>query len=310
MLNSVKARQVRADLMLLGVAAVWGATFVVVQDALNGIGPYFFLAIRFSMACLFLSLIFFNKLKKINRVNLAAGFFIGIFLFGGYAFQTVGLKYTGAANAGFITGLSVVLVPLFTAIGYRRLPSRFLILGVLSATAGLGLLAIGEAFSVNRGDVLVFFCAICYALHIILVGRYAARLDPVLLAIIQIGTVSAISFIFGLALEEMPAEITRPVWTALLITAIPATALAFLIQNKVQQFTSTTHTAIIFTTEPVFAALTAFLFANEFLAARQLVGCFLILAGMLAVELKGEESPMRKESSGISQSYKIRSRSQ
>lgn len=287
MLNGDQARQIKADLSLLGVAAVWGITFVVVQDALSGIGPYYFVAIRFALAFLFLSLVYYKKFGQINRQSLTAGIFIGFFLFGGYAFQTVGLKYTGAANAGFITGLSVVLVPLFTALGLRRLPAYYATFGVLCAAIGLGLLAINDSFTVNYGDVLVFFCAICYALHIIMVGRYATRLNPELLAIIQIGAVSVISFIFGLSLETIPAEFTRQVWIALLITAIPATALAFLIQNKVQRFTSTTHTAIIFAMEPVFAALAAYLFSNEVLSARQLIGCFLILAGMMTVELKG-----------------------
>lgn len=286
-MNGGQMRQVRADLSLLSVAAVWGVTFVVVQDALSGIGPYYFVAIRFALAFLFLSLLYYKKLGQINRHNLTAGILIGFFLFGGYAFQTVGLKYTGAANAGFITGLSVVLVPLFTALGLRKMPTYYATFGVLCATAGLGLLAINDTFTVNYGDVLVFFCAICYALHIIMVGRYATRLSPELLAIIQIGTVSAISFIFGLSLETLPAQLSSPVWTALLITAIPATALAFLIQNKVQRFTSTTHTAIIFAMEPVFAALAAYLLSDEMLSARQLVGCLLILAGMLTVELKG-----------------------
>ncbi len=284
-----KLRQVKADLSLVGVTAIWGWSFVIVQDALSGIGPYYFLAIRFLVAFIFLAAIYFRRLSGINRSNLAAGAYIGIFLFGGYAFQTVGLQYTGAANSGFITGLAVVLVPLFAAIGLKRIPSLFTTLGVLSAAIGLGLLAINDSFAVNYGDVLTFFCAICYALHILLVGRYACKMDPVLLAIIQIGTVSAISFVFGLFLEVMPGEFSKPVWVALLITAIPATALAFLIQNKVQRFTSTTHTAIIFTMEPVFAALSAFILSDELLSVRQLAGCFLILAGMLAAELRGGE---------------------
>ncbi|GBF33556.1 permease [Desulfocucumis palustris] len=297
-----KLRQVKADLSLVGVTAVWGFSFVAVQDALSGIGPYYFLAIRFLLAAIFLAAIYYRRLSGINRSNLAAGAYIGAFLFGGYAFQTVGLQYTGAANSGFITGLAVVLVPLFAAIGLKRIPSVYTTLGVLSAAAGLGLLAINDSFTINYGDTLTFFCAVCYALHIIMVGRYASKMDPVLLAIIQIGTVSAMSFIFGMFLETMPGEFTRPVWVALLITAIPATALAFLIQNKVQRFTSTTHTAIIFTMEPIFAALSAFVLADELLSVRQLLGCFLILAGMLAAELKGgekaEEEPAAREAAG------------
>lgn len=281
-----KALQIQADLALLAVTFVWGVTFVVVQDALSGIGPYYFIGIRFAIAFVFLALIYGKRFRNINRATLKAGSFIGVFLFMGYAFQTIGLKYTTASNAGFITGLAMVLVPLFTSLMTKKFPGLALILGVSSATLGLGLLSLGTNLAINAGDILCFFCAICYAVHIILVGKYAPRHDPVLLAILQVGMVAVISLGFGVAWETLPAEFTRPVWTGLLITAIPATALAFLIQNSVQRFTSASHTAIIFIMEPVFAAATGWLWAGEVLSSRQWVGCLLILVGMLIAELK------------------------
>ena len=289
MTDQLKKRQVKADLALLFVAFSWGLTFVVVQDALSGIGPYYFVALRFLLAVVFLAACYWRRLAKINWKTLKTGFFIGLFLFGGYAFQTIGLKYTGPATAGFITGLAVILVPLFTAVAYRRLPGFFVIIGVLCATFGLALLTLqGSSFSLGLGDLLIFLCAICFGLHIIMVGRYAGRHDPVLMALIQIGTVSVISFMFALKLETMPSHFTTPVWIAFVITAIPATSLAFLIQNSVQRYTSSTHTAIIFTMEPVFSAITAHLLGREVLTAVQAAGCILILAGMLVAELKGE----------------------
>ena len=277
----------KANLALLSVAFIWGITFVVVKDALDYIGPYYFLAIRFAMAFLFLLAVYFRRMAGISAKELGAGVFIGLFLFGGYSFQTVGLQYTGAANAGFITGLSVVLVPLFAVFSSRRLPSAVLCAGVLCSVTGLALLSLNDSLSFNYGDLLVFFCAVCFAGHILMVGKYTARYSSIRLTVIQIGTVSAISLLAGMSVETMPGTITGPVWTALLITAIPATSLAFLIQNRVQKYTSATNTAIIFTMEPVFAGLGAFLLAGEVLSYRQLAGCILILAGMLAAELKG-----------------------
>jgi len=282
-----KNRHHKANLALLGVAFIWGITFVVVKDALDYIGPFYFLAIRFAMAFLFLLAVYFKRMAGTTGKELGAGIFIGLFLFGGYSFQTVGLQYTGAANAGFITGLSVVLVPIFALFSSRLLPSFFLCAGVLCSVTGLALLSVNDSLSLNYGDLLVFFCAVCFAGHILLVGKYTAQFSPIRLTIIQIGTVSAISLLTGMSVETMPATITGPVWTALLITAIPATSLAFLIQNRVQKYTSATNTAIIFTMEPVFAGLGAFLLAGEVLSYRQLAGCILILAGMLAAELKG-----------------------
>ncbi|MQL50816.1 EamA family transporter [Desulfofundulus thermobenzoicus] len=283
-----KSLQLKADLALLGVTFIWGITFVVVQNALDSIGPYYFLGVRFLLAFLFLGAIYYRQLLKLDRTTLQAGLIIGMFLFGGYAFQTVGLQYTTAANAGFITGLSVVLVPVFSTFFTRQLPGVFAAGGVILSTTGLAFLSLGQGLRINRGDLLVFFCAICFALHIIMVGRYARHLNPPLLATIQIGAVSLAAFAMGLSMETWPGQFTRPVWIALLLTAIPATSLAFLIQNSVQRFTSATHTAIIFTMEPVFAALGAYLLAGEILTARQLTGCLLILGGMLLAELKGE----------------------
>lgn len=282
-----KYNHLKADLSLLAVTAIWGVTFVVVKDALDHIGPYYFLAVRFATACLFLCAIYFRQLAGITFKELRAGILIGFFLFGGYAFQTVGLKYTGAANAGFITGLSVVLVPLYITLNYKRLPSINLTVGALSAVTGLALLSLSDSLKFNYGDLLVFFCAVCFAGHIIMVGKFSSNLNPVMLTIIQIGTVSLISFVAAISLEKMPETIAGEVWWALLLTAVPATSLAFLIQNKVQKYTSTTHTAIIFTMEPVFAGLGAYILAGEILSPRQLAGCLLILAGMLAAELRG-----------------------
>lgn len=286
-MNEDKIRQHKANLALLTVAFIWGITFVVVKDALDHITPYYFLAIRFAVAFIFLCLVYFRQLHKITAGEIRAGAFIGLFLFGGYAFQTVGLKYTGAGNAGFITGLSLVLVPLFGALSSRRLPSAHLAAGVLSSLAGMALLSLKDSITLNYGDLLVFFCAVCFAGHILMVGRFASCLNPVRLTIIQIGTVSVISLLAGMTLEAVPGPLSGPVWTAVLYTAVPATSLAFLVQNKVQRFTSTTHTAIIFTMEPVFAGLGAFVLAGEILTTRQLVGCGLILVGMVIAEIKG-----------------------
>lgn len=281
-----KYQQIRADLALLAVAFVWGVTFVVVQDALSGIGPYYFIGIRFAIAFAFLALVYWRRFTALKLDTLKAGCLIGSVLFAGYVFQTVGLQYTTASNAGFITGLAVVLVPLISSLVTKKLPALPAILGVASATLGLGLLSMGDNLTVNSGDILVFLCAICFAGHIILVGKYVHSHDPVLLALLQIGVVAVMGMGCGVALETLPAHFTQPVWIGLLVTAVPATALAFLIQNSVQKYTSPTHTALIFIMEPVFAAATGWLLAGEVLSSRQWVGCLLILFGMVVAELK------------------------
>ncbi|MCF8011844.1 MAG: DMT family transporter [Clostridiales bacterium] len=286
-MDHLKSRQIKADLALLFVAFSWGITFIVVQDALSGIGVYYFLGIRFLLAFIFLAAVYYKRFKYLNMETVKTGVFIGLFLFAGYAFQTVGLKYTGPATAGFITGLNVIMVPIIYAALSKKPPSPWGVIGVTCAAAGLSFLTLhGTSHNLNIGDLLVFFCAICFASHIIAVGHFAGKYDAVLLTMIQIAAVSIVSFGMALGTETFPAHLTRPVWTAFIVCAIPATSLAFLIQNSVQKYTSPTHTAIIFTMEPVFAALSSHLLSREILNTQQAIGCLLILAGMLVSELK------------------------
>ena len=280
-----------ADFSLLLVTLVWGATFVVVKWAIADLPPFPFLAIRFALA--FLSLLPFVILnrQKPNRRTIVKGLGIGIFLFSGYAWQTIGLQYTTASNAGFITGLSVVLVPALVAITTRTLPSRSLLFGVLSATTGLALLSLGNDFRLNQGDLMVLMCALSFALHIFFVGRFAPNADATTLAAAQILSVSILSGIFSLLTPQPPIHFTTNVWFGLLLTAIPATSAAFFVQTKMQQFTSSAHTALIFAAEPVFSAVFAYFLAGETLTFRGLVGAVLVLAGMLIAEFSGGAEP-------------------
>ncbi|MBO8127995.1 MAG: DMT family transporter [Peptococcaceae bacterium] len=294
-----KAKQITADLALLFVAFVWGITFVVVKEALSAIGPYYFLAIRFFIAGVFLAVFCPRAMRKMKLATLKAGFIIGLALFGGYAFQTVALQYTKASNAGFITGLSVVMVPVFVSLLTRKIPTPATMIGVACATLGLGLLCLNSSFTINFGDVLVFLCAVCFATHIILVGKYAPSNNAVPLAVTQIATVSAISLVMAIPLEVMPETLAPQVQIALLATAIPATSLAFLIQNTAQKFTSATHTAVIFTMEPVFAGLTAWLLGGEVLSIRQWIGGAAIICGMLITVLKSSEIAERESTEDL-----------
>jgi len=279
----------QADLLLLFVAFIWGSTFLLVKNALQEITPVAFLAIRFLAAFLFLYIICRPGQKLLRKPVLKAGFLIGLFLFGGYAFQTIGLMFTSAVNAGFITGLSVILVPFFSIFLTKKAPNRYVVSGALSAAAGLAFLTLGPGLTLMIGDILVFCCACCFALHIVLVGHYAGSLDPTHLAIVQILTVGLISAVIAFLSpgESLPAVWNKNVIAALAVTSILATAMAFLIQNNVQRYTSPARTAIILSMEPVFAALTAYIFGNEPLTVQSLVGAALVLGGILLAEIKG-----------------------
>ena len=279
-------KQIIADILLLIVVICWGYTFVAIKDALPHISPFNFLACRFIIAFSILIAIFWKRLAKLNKQTIIHGVIIGTFLFLAYAFQTIGLKYTTASNAGFITGFSVVLVPVFSVLFIKSKPSRESIIGVIFASIGLYLLTYNDAYEINKGDILIFFCAIAVAFHILSVGHYTVKNDSILLTVVQIGTVTFCS-LCAVIIFETPVFPQGPgVWEAIFITSIFATVGAYLIQNIAQRFTSPTHTALIFTGEPVFAGIFGYFLLNERLSDWAIFGCVLILCAMIISELK------------------------
>lgn len=289
-----------ADICLTLVALIWGSTFVLVQNAIASLPPNAFNAIRFFIAALILGswlLIFERKqLRQLNRSIVLSGLLLGGWLFAGYAFQTVGLLYTSSSKAGFITGLSVVLVPLFSLFLLKQKPTRNALIGVSIATIGLYLLTLTDMTSLNRGDALVLACAIGFALHIIFTGRYSEKFPTLLLTVIQIFTVSILSGLLAFLTEDYALALRidilgqKDVLIALIITSVFATALAFFAQTSFQKYTTPTRVALIFAMEPVFAAITAYIWANERLSTNALLGCICIFAGMIFAEL-----PMKKK---------------
>ncbi len=294
----VMSRRLVADLLLVLVCFFWGATFVMVKEAVSLVPVTAFLAIRFCLAALVLAVLFAPRLRKVDAGTLAAGAVLGTVLFAGYAFQTYGLQRTSASNAGFITGLSVVLVPLFSAVVFGIRPAPRVWLAVLLATAGLYLLTVvplgsgASALHLNVGDVLVVGCAVAFAWQILLTGRFVRSFDPITLATVQIATTGLLGAGAALVVDGgIPLVLPRAVWGAILVTALLATVFAFVVQTVAQRFTSATRTALIFTMEPVFAALTAWLYAGDPMTVFSVAGGALVVLGMLAAELAPERVP-------------------
>ena len=302
-------RPLVADLSLLFVTLIWGTTFVIVQNAIDFLEPFAFNGIRFSIAAvllIFCLLVFQRKqLQKLNLKLVASGIFIGFWLFLGYVTQTIGLLYTTTSKAGFITGLSVVLVPLFSMVLLKQYPSKNAVIGVLTATLGLFLLTMTDVTSLNIGDGFVFVCAISFALHIILTGKFSSKYPTLLLTVIQISTVALFSigssFIFENGKESFQLDIlmSKDVLIALIVTSVFATALAFFIQTNFQKFTSATRVALIFAMEPVFAAIAGYAWANERLSSSAFFGCILIFMGMIFAELPTNKIPLLRKNKSL-----------
>jgi drug/metabolite transporter (DMT)-like permease len=286
-----------AHLLLLATVFVWGATFVLVKDALQDSTPLLFNLLRMTLAFLVLAAVNHRHLRNLSRRAVVSGVIVGILLAAGYQFQTSGLARTTPAKSAFITGLVVVFVPLFTAIPALRpsgthAPRWTAGVGAILAFAGLLLLTTpsGTAWahlfsSIGIGDLLTLACAIAFAGHLLSLAHTSPGLPAPQLATLQIG-VAAFVMLLTLPLAEHPhATFTPRLVIALIVTSVFATAAAFTIQSWAQKHLPPTHTAVILSLEPVFAWLTALVFLHEHLGPRALAGAALIIAGIALTEL-------------------------
>jgi drug/metabolite transporter (DMT)-like permease len=284
----------KADLALAVCTLLWGATFVVVKNALDHASVFLFLAVRFSLAAALMAAFRPRILRHVKKEELLAGAALGLFMFGGYAFQTAGLQYTTPAKSGFVTGSSVILVPLLLAIFWRKHLARWAYAGAFCAVIGLYFLTVpAEGIShLNRGDVLTFAAAALYAVHIILVGDYTQQHSHRALSVLQVAACAALAWLTAGSLAALGWQAPRfalgwELYAGTAICAIFATAAAFSIQLWAQQYTTPSHAAIIFTLEPVVAVITSYIVIGERLSPRSMVGAVFVLCGILLAELLG-----------------------
>jgi drug/metabolite transporter (DMT)-like permease len=275
-----------AELALVGIAAVWGLTFVMVQDAIAVIPVTAFLAYRFLAAALLVALIFRRRLARLSRAGWIAGLLMGAALTSGYIFQTFGLDRTTASNAGFITGLMVVLTPLLAALFLRQRPGRAGWFAAAVSAVGLALLSgVGSDELRPAGDGLVLLGAVSFAAHILVTDRGVSRHDIGALLAVQLGFCGLFCLGLALALGEVEAPHGLTVWSALLVTALVASALGFFVQSYAQQHASPARTALILASEPAFAGLFGWLLAGDRLSALGWAGAALIVTAIVAVDL-------------------------
>ena len=279
----------KADLALLGNTVIWGVTFVLVKDALHDVSPLVYLALRFTLAAIFLGLVYGRKLK---RASLRDGAIAGVFLFLGYLFQTTGLQYTSPSKSAFYTSLSIPMVPLLASLVYRSAPKWMEVAGIVVATGGMLLLTTeGSRIVWDRGSLLSLLCAVAFAGHIVAVGYFAERSSFETIAVMQVTTAALLAAVSIPFLEHARLKTSLVVVVAVVVTALLATALAFTVQAWAQQITTSSRTALIYTLEPVWAWITSWALTGERLSAPGALGGLLILGGVLLVELKRQNSP-------------------
>ncbi len=288
---------------LVFITLLWGVTFVVIKLSLTDVSPLLFVSLRFTLAAIILFPFMFKVLKTSNREFLIGGIILGLLNFGGYATQTIGLKFTSATKSGFITGTFVIFTPILQLIIEKRIPRKENVLGIILVLLGLAFLSsrgdsifdvfteLGKNF--NIGDFFTLLCAILFAGYIVYLDMVSHKIDYKLLVFVQIIVTGVCGWFFTYFLEvsgfeKFGFQLNGTVIFAVFYTAVLATIVAITLQTKYQKYVTPTKAAIIFSLEPIFAALFAFLIINERISGFGFIGCIFIFTGLLVSELMGK----------------------
>jgi drug/metabolite transporter (DMT)-like permease len=295
---AINVLKYKSEAYLILVTLLWGATFVIVKEALNDISTMAFICIRFTFAGILLAP--FMLRRKILRKSLLGGIFLGFLLFSGFASQTVGLKFTSATKSGFLTGTAVIMIPFLQFVIERRRPNAGVLIGTLLVLAGIALLSSGGnsvitllndlGSNFNLGDMLTLICALFFALYIIYLDVETKKHDFWALLFLQIITTAFLSLIFLFifaesGFEEIRIDLTGNLISAIIYTALFATLITTALQTKYQKNVTPAKAGIIFSLEPLFAAVFAFFLLGEKITNFGYLGAALILMGLILSEI-------------------------
>ena len=290
-LVSERTQRLGADLALLLVAIVWGSAFAAQRLAAEQISAFTFNGLRFLIGALVLLPLTWRHWERLDRRAWIGVALVGSVLFVGAAFQQLGLRYTTAGNAGFVTGLYVVLIPLILALGWKEPPRRVIWPASLLAATGMFLLSTGGNFTLKLGDMLELAGACMFALHVILIGILVQRVGVLQLAVSQYLVCGLFSLLVGLGLGGSSLSSLASVWWAIAYTGIFSVGLGYTLQARAQKVAPPADAAILLSLEAVFAALFGWLLLDERLSAPQLLGCGLMLSAMILAQVSSYIRP-------------------
>lgn len=280
-------KQHNADLLLVTVTAFWGASYYLTDLCLKDLPPMCLNAFRFLSAFFVLGIIFHKTLRRLNRVTVRYSLLVGLALTGTYVFYGYGVSRTSLSNAGFICALPVVFTPVFAFFINRTWPSRKLLLCLLMCASGLAFLTLNDDLRPALGDIICLGVPVCYAVDLLLTEKAVRHpdVDALGLGICQLGVVGFITLALSLLLEQPHLPTTPVTWGAALFLGLVCSGVAFVIQSVQQQYTTASHVGLIFTLEPVFAAIVAYFMAHEVLRPRSYVGMALMLLSLVLMEV-------------------------
>ena len=288
-MEGISGKTLKNDLLLILTAVIWGFAFTAQRAGMQYVGPFTFNGVRFILGAVSLvPVMLFGRKRAGTEVErkgrspslLLTGFIAGLFIFTGASLQQIGLLYTTAGKSGFITGLYVVIVPLL-GMFFRHKTGRGRWLGVILAAAGLYLLSITESFTIELGDLLTLIGAVFWAGHVLLISRYSKIINPVKLSFVQYLFCTAFSLVAAGFTETMEVQSVLAAWLPLLYGGVCSVGIAYTLQVVAQRKAHPAHAAIILSMEGVFAVLGGMLILGETLSPRGVLGCSLMLAGML-----------------------------
>lgn len=279
------SKALQADLALMVITIIWGSTFTIVKKSLAQVSPILFIALRFWVATVIVVACMPGSVRNISTKTLRRGMVLAVVLVGGFIFQTVGLRSTTPSHSAFLTSLAVLLVPVLGLLFFRNRPRTQTLVGMALAVVGLGFLTLtGAELNFRIGDVLTLLCAVVFALHMLFLGRYLPQADYRQLIILQMAG-GALICTLALPILETPFLVWDVNFTLyLFITGVLATGFAYYSQTRAQQYTTPDRTALIFSLEPFFAALFAYLILGDVLTPKEWLGGALVMAGIITAE--------------------------
>jgi len=275
----------KAELLLLSCTLIWGGTFAVTKTGLEDVSPMLFVAIRFGIATLLFLPFVAGGIRSMTRLTARGGILIGLLLFFGFVTQTIGLQYTSASKSGFITGLLVVFTPMFQIMFSRQLPKAGNVIGVILVTVGLYFLTSPEGSEFNRGDLLTLMCAAFFGLYIVFLDIYTRNGDVKQIAFLQFAVTAGGGIVGAIMFDETLLRPTGDLVWGIAYLVLLATLYTLTVQTRYQKETTPTRAAIIFSVEPVFAAVIAYFALGETIGLSGVLGGGIIVLGLLVSEL-------------------------
>lgn len=281
-------KPLKAELMLFVVTIFWGSSYLFMKMGLGTLGEFNLIALRFGLAFILAALLFHKRLLQVDARTLKYGALLGFLLLGVFTCITFGLKTTTTSNAGFLVALTVIFVPMIDVLVFRKKIAPPQAFGTILAIAGIGLLTLNSSLRIQPGDFLCILSAVFYAVQILLTGKAVKTCDSLSIGILQLGFAGGYALVLSALFETPSLPSSMSGWVAILALGLFCSACGFILQPIAQKYTTPTRTGLIFSMEPVFAALFGYWFVGEKLSMQGYTGAALVLLGIVASELLGK----------------------